>query len=174
MLVLLGLIASMMVPRLLGNESRVFQLTCDQVADMLTMFAKRESLGSKPIGLLYDPDRHWLYVMEFDAEEDSRLRDAIWQHDMLIRPVRLPDFVELTDVRSDGDSVDISAWPLTNRPGQTRPAVTISLRGPEGESVTFHLPSHAVAPQRFGDGARTTSHPSPIDLNAMGRSRGEW
>ncbi len=173
-LVLLGFIAAMMVPRMIGNESREFRLVCDQVADLLTMYARRESLSTKPVGLLYDEQRHWLYMMEFDIDEESNLRDAMWQHDSTIRPVRLPDFVTLTDVRSDGDHVDISQWPLTTRPGQDRPAVTLSLRGPDNDVVTFHLPPYAVAPRRFGDNERSSPFASPIDLNAIGRSRGEW
>jgi prepilin-type N-terminal cleavage/methylation domain-containing protein len=169
---LLAIMAAMIVPRMLGNDNRTFRLTCEQVADMLTMYAQRESTGSKPIGLSYDPDRHWLMVLEYDAE-DHDSRHADWQHTMMIRPVQLPDFVELVDVRSDGNPLDISTWPLANRPGHARPSISLTLQGPD-RTVTFILPPYAIAPRMTGFERYSSPYPAPVDLNSIGLSRGEW
>lgn len=169
---ILAILASMIVPRLLGNNARAFRVTCEQVSDMLTMYAQRENLGSKPVGLAYDADRHWLMMLEYDrAENGGRVAD--WQSDMLIRPVHLPEFAELVEVRSDGNPIDISQWPLSNRPGHARPSISLTLQGPEG-AVTFLLPPYAVAPRTVGTTTDQAPPPQPIDLFAAGRSRGEW
>lgn len=173
-LIVLAIIAGMAVPRLMGNDVRTFNLTCEQVSDLLTSFARRESQGGKPVGLVYDEDRHQLSMIQYDVDVDSGRIVPQWRSDLLIRPVQLPSFVELIEVRSDGDYVDISQWPLMNRPGHARPTVSISLRGPSGV-VTLVLPPHAVTPRQMGGGHRETSpYPAPVDLNAIGRSRGEW
>ena len=172
-LMIVAIMAGMAVPRMFGNDARVFQVTCEEVSDLLTMFARRESQGGKPVGLVYDESRRELSMIQYDVEMDSGALRPQWRHDVLIKPVRLPEFVHLLEVRSDGTYVDISQWPLMNRLGHARPTVSISLQGPNGV-VTFVLPPHAIAPRQTGGRRETAPYPEPIDLNAVGRSRGEW
>jgi prepilin-type N-terminal cleavage/methylation domain-containing protein len=171
--VILAILAGMAVPRLFTNDHRIFRLTCDEVADLLTMYAKRESTGSRPVGLMYDEQRHALVMLEFDVDDQSARGRARWRTDALIQPVRLPEFVELVEVRADGDYIDITEWPLSNRPGQERPRISLSLQG-VGRTVTLVLPPHAVSPRQIGWSDDDAMHPVPVDLNSIGLSRGEW
>lgn len=172
-LIIISIMAGMLVPRLFGNDVRQFNLTCEEVSDLLTMFARREAQGGKPVGLVYDEDRRQLSLIVYDVDIESGRVDPQWRHDALVRPVRLPAFVDLLDVRSDGNYVDISQWPLMNRPGHARPSVSLTLEGPNG-AVAFYLAPHAVTPRQTGGHRETTPYPETIDLNAIGRSRGEW
>lgn len=174
-LMVLALLAAMVVPRLVGNDMRRFRLACDQVTDLLTMLAKRESLSQKPIGLSYDEEQHWLTVMVYDITPGSEGREASWRTDPALRPVKLPEVAELVEVRADGDRIDIARWPLTTTPGQKRPAIEIVLQGPDYETVMISLSPHAVAPRRYSDeGDAAAAHHVPIDLSMGGRSREEW
>ncbi|HRP63438.1 MAG TPA: prepilin-type N-terminal cleavage/methylation domain-containing protein [Phycisphaerales bacterium] len=169
---ILAILATMTVPRLLGNQDRQFRATCDQVADMLTMYARRDSLAEKPIGLMYDEARRWLIVTVYDMEQGSESKAYDWRWDRYIQPVKLPDFVHLGEVRIDGSRVDITNWPYRSRPGHERPMIEIVLDGPE-ESITIALASYAVTPRQFRDGA-SANFPMPIDLNAAGQMREDW
>lgn len=172
-LMIIAIMAGMMVPRVLGNDSRQFNLTCEELSDLLTMFARREAQGGKPVGLVFDEQRRQLALIVYDIDAESGRFDPQWRQDALVRPVRFPEFVELHEVRADGHHVDIARWPVMNRPGQARPSLTISLKGPDGV-VSFYLPPHAITPYQSGGSRPTTSFPQPVDLDALGRSRGEW
>ena len=50
-IVIIALIFSMSIPRFAGRDRRTLQLAADQVADLLTMYAQRASLGQKPVGI---------------------------------------------------------------------------------------------------------------------------
>ena len=88
-------------------------------------------------------------------------------------PVKLPDSVEILDVRADGDPADFERWPLANRPGKDRPTIEITLLGTDGET-TLVLPSHAIAPHQIDSDGNVAAARMPIDLDAAGRHRGEW
>lgn len=171
---ILALLMTMVVPRLTGQDTRQFRLACDQVADMLTMLAKRESLSQKPLGLSYNAERHWLSVLSYDIDRDSGETEPRWRHDPALPPVKLPEVAELVEVRADGDLLDISRWPLTTTPGEQRPMIEVLLRGPDDEEMTIMLPPYSVAPRQFAHNSEAPVYHTPIDLSSGGRSREEW
>ena len=99
--------------------------------------------------------------------------DPIWVMDRTVRPVPLPQDVSIYDVHADGESVDISVWPLQVEPGQTRPDIAIILEGPNGV-VTVVLAGHALAPMQIHSEAYAEWLGGPIDLDAAGRDREDW
>lgn len=170
---ILALLATLLVPRVLDHEDRVFNLTCDRVSDLLTMYAKRESVGGAPVGISYDPDRRWLMVMVYDTDDQASHGEAEWRHDTVIRPVKLPESTQLVDVRGDGRSADITNWPLGSEAGRDRPAIEVILEGPN-RTVSIVLPSYAVAPRQFAQDDPAIESFTPIDLTRTGRVRDEW
>ena len=72
---ILAVIMAMTVPRMLGREGRDLQLSADRVADLLTMYAQRESLSSRPAGIWHDTATHRLVLMVLDT--DGATRDHI-------------------------------------------------------------------------------------------------
>lgn len=168
--VVLGVLAAMAIPRLSGTRSREYELKVEETADLMVMFAHRLSTSTKASGLQYDSHNRRLYLLTLQSEED----ETYWVTDPLSPPVTFPQWMEeeAVSVFTDGDYVDTSQWPLTTMPGENRPLIEISLEWEE-QSALIMLPSHAMAPSVWIDGDGTEPL-TPIDLDAAGRSREEW
>ncbi len=171
---IMAILATMFAPRLYGSDRREFRLTAERVADLMTMYAKRDHLSQKPIALSLDPNSSQLRLLIYDVDYSAGEQEPDWHVDRHARPVRLPAFVELTNVLADGVGQDISRWPLETRPGQQRQFVELILTGPDDEQVRITLPPYAVAPAIEGLGRNPGVVRRPINLNAQGRSREDW
>jgi len=174
--VILALLATITIPRFSGTTRREFELVTDRVADLLMMFAQRDSLGQKPVGLWYDETRRWLMLVVLDTDDSAPGREADWLTDPFVRPVKLPDVVD-TDtliVTADGEMAYIADYPLSHTPGETRPTIDIYFQSVDRmHSTTLVLEPHAVAPRR-SDGSGRLQARMPVDLDAAGRSREDW
>ncbi len=157
----LAVVMAMAVPRMFSRESRVLQLSADRVADLLTMYAQRESLSSRPSGISHDTTMHRLVLMVLDAEDATPEQPAQWRPDRTVKPVQLPPSVDIErgiSVSIDGTMVDISRWPVATEPGKRRPRIEISLFDNDGRVKTLVLPSHALKPYDRDD---TDASPPP-------------
>ena len=175
--VILAIMSTLAIPRLTGTTRRTFELSVDQVADLLTMYAQRDNLGQKPVGLWYDADRRQLEMVVLDVDEAGPDGEADWRSDGFVKPVRFPDEVDGRNllVFADGESLDISdpTRPLYHTPGENRPTLEITLQSTdEAYQATLILTPHAIAPRRVDD--QTLNVRAPVDLDAAGRSREEW
>lgn len=173
--VILAVLATVAVPRLSGTERRAFDLAVDQVTDLLIMYAQRDRLERRSVGIVYDADRGWLELRVLDVEPGATNEVAQWRADRFVAPVKLPDVIDrdALAVYADGEWVDIRGWPLTHATGEDRPTIEVLLRSREGDHVaTLRLAPHDVVPSRMEDG--TGSPRQPIDLDAAGRSREVW
>jgi general secretion pathway protein G len=170
--VIIALLATLIVPRFSGTARREFRLLEEKVVDMLTMFAQREQLGRRPIGLQYDLDRRELMLVVLERGDRSS-RENEWLIDQYVKPVRFPRTVSLASVLADGDPVDVVDRPLVVVPGQERPTVTLALQG-EQEISTITLSAHAIVPRVTRAGDWSPDSVEPIDLDAAGRHREDW
>ncbi len=173
----LAVIMAMTVPRLVGREGRVLQLAADRIADLLTMFAQREALSGRPVGIWHDADRHQIVLLILDIDEVRPEEPAQWRPDRTVRPVPLPANVDVkrgVAATVDGTNVDISQWPIATEPGKPRPRVEVSLYDDDGRVKTIVLPSHALAPYLLDDPNAVLASREPIDLDAAGRHREDW
>ena len=173
---ILAVIMAMTVPRMLGREGRILQLTADRVADLLTMYAQRESLSSRPSGIWHDPDTHRLVLMVLDADAATLDEPAQWRPDRTVKPVQLPPSVDVergVGASIDGVMVDISQWPIATEPGKRRPRIEITLYNDDGRVKTLVLPAHALKPYDLDDPEADATR-MPIDLDAAGRHREDW
>ena len=109
-IIVMAIMATLTLPRLFGNNQRQFQNVADQISDLLMMYAQRESLGTKPVGLWQDTDRRQLNLMTLEVFDDSLETQSGWVIDRTVRPVSLPNDVSIIDVHADGESMDISGW----------------------------------------------------------------
>ena len=170
---ILALLFSMTIPRFVGSERRTLQTAADQVADLLLMYAQRARLDHRPVGVWYDPDRRAIMLMIVDRDAQRPDAPADWRLDRLVTPVRLPATVELLEARADGEPVDLALWPISNRPGQARPTIEITLGAFEHET-TVMLAAHAISPRQIDWDDIVPAVRIPIDLDAEGRTREEW
>lgn len=174
--VVIAIMASLIMPRLLHNDKRAFKLAVEQTADLLTMYAQRENLGQKPVGLLHDQSRNWLILMSLDAASVHSGDWGEWREDPFVKPVKLPHFMYDTDVEvyADGDRVqDIGDIPLSNEVGKQRPMIAIVMRG-AGESATLTLYPYGVAPEVSAGHSVAYTARAQVDLDSTGRSREDW
>ncbi len=173
---ILTVIMAMTLPRMLGRESRVLQLTADRVADLLTMYAQRESLSSRLSGIWHDTETHRLVLMVLDADGATLDQPAQWRPDRTVKPVQFPSSVDVdrgVGASIDGAMVDISQWPIATEPGKPRPRIEISLYDDDGRVKTLVLPAHAMKPYDLDDPEALATRES-IDLDAAGRHREDW
>lgn len=172
--VILVLLATTMVPRLFTNDLRIYQATCEETADLLMMFAQRDALTQQPVGLFYNEDQRRIEVLLYDIDIESNDGKPTWRADRFIRPVQLPEFVELIDVLEDHTPTDIRQWPLASRPGQQRPWIEIVLGGPDDVVTSVSLAPYDLSPMVYVHDDQPPMIASPIDLNATGRMREDW
>ncbi len=173
----LSVIMAMTLPRMIGREGRQLQLAADRVADLLTMYAQRESLSSRPTGIWHDRDSHRIVLMTL-AIDDARPDDPVdWRPDRTVKPIQLPANVDVergVGASIDGTPVDIGLWPIATEPGKRRPRIEISLYADDGRAKTIVLPSHALKPYFLDDENSMLASREAVDLDAAGRHREDW
>lgn len=176
--VILAILSSLMLPRLFGHEKRNFRLVTEQVADLLLMYAQRDALSPRPVGISHDAERNWITLVTLEASENRLLEGAsTWQMDSFVRPVKLPPIGSrpiTVEFRADGELVNAAEWPLASTPGRDRPEIDITLYTEVGLTATVSLSPYSVAPSIWGLDDEQTYGPEPMDLDATGRSREDW
>lgn len=173
--VMMAILAGVIVPRLGTNERREFRLAVDQAADLLTMYAQRQSLGQKIVGLQQDLRSNSIQLLLLDYDNNNPGSPANWRRDVYVRSVKFPPFMRPEDVEiwADGDYIDTSSWPLSSELGQDRPSIEIVMSG-AGETARLVLAPYAVAPVNLSDLRDGAGIRERVDLDAEGRSREDW
>jgi prepilin-type N-terminal cleavage/methylation domain-containing protein len=170
-IMIIGVMAVMVIPRIGGNQNREFTLAVERVNDVVLMFAHRVSTSNQAAAIRYNAE---LKQFELLAKVEEDENEFVWGIDPLAPPVRLPSWLEsdALAIFVDGEFTDTSQWPVTTTPGETRPLIEVELHW-EGHSALISLPSHAMGPNIWLDGVG--SEPlMPIDLDEQGRGREEW
>ena len=173
----LAVIMAMTLPRMIGREGRLLQLAADRVADLLTMYAQRESLSSRPAGIWHDRDTHRIVLLTLAIDDAMPDEPADWRPDRTVQPIQLPSNVDVergVGAMIDGTIVDISQWPIATEPGKRRPRIEVSLYADDGRVKTIVLPAHALKPYHLDNADSVLASRQPIDLDAAGRHREDW
>lgn len=173
--VIIAIMSTLILPQLVGNDKRTFKLAVEQVGDLLTMYAQRQNLSQKVVGIYHDRQNNWLELMSIDTENNAPGQAADWRLDTYVQPVKLPFFMSDTDVDFfvDGDRYDASYIPLASDPGQDRPQIQIVMRG-AGENAMLTLFPYGVTPELTSTWENTQTARNPVDLDGAGRSREDW
>lgn len=173
-IIILGVLITLTVPRLGGQDRRQLNFAVDQVTDFLTMFAYREQLGQRAIAIEYNAEVNTLYLLVRDNTDGDPNDPPVWTYDALVKPVKLPDSVSVADVRVDGLSIDRSFFQILAKPNEDRPLIELSLQNREFEVQTLVLMPHSVAPTVYRSGEAMSASRVAVDLDASGRSREDW
>lgn len=175
-LIILALLAAMIVPRFTRTDRRQFERVVEQVADLLIVYAQRDRLSRKPVGLFYDTEERWLSLLLLDDIDAPNTDEFGWRRDPTASPVKLPDEIIHVQAYEDRQFIDIATWPLSNRLDQARPTIELEI-GTEDHFATLTLMPYAVTPRvRYSEDLRRrpVGPREPIDLDRGGRNREDW
>lgn len=169
---IVAILAAIVVPAISGIDRRKARFDADQLEDLLTMYAYRDSTTSQQIRIERDPQTGaiGLWVKETDPGDPNAIPQ--WLPDRFTDPVML-DVVTILDVRMDGYRFEPGHWSLTRVPGQPRPRLEIDISGPEIDS-TIVLDAQAITPRRLEVGRRNADVRQVIDLDGEGLDREDW
>jgi prepilin-type N-terminal cleavage/methylation domain-containing protein len=172
-IVLIALVAAMTLPRLTGNEARAARLAVEDVADLLTIFAHRVSMGQTEIAIGYDPDSRSIMLLRLVGSPTDPNDPPRWEIDRFENPVVLPESITIAGVREDGMAVERADWFIPALPGQGRPAIEMALVSADF-AATVALPADGVAARILWPGQATGAFRATVDLDALGRDREVW
>jgi prepilin-type N-terminal cleavage/methylation domain-containing protein len=171
--VVLGIAAAAIVPKFTGTARQEADNSVDQVAELLRLFAYRQSLGAQQVALWRDGNdgRIHLLVMDSDPEDADAL--PAWRPDRFAAPVSLPTGVELVEIQNNDQRVDPVEWTIASTPGGERPKIAIRIVGP-GVDATVALPQGSPSVVRVDADKPAPFAREPIDLNRAGRDYEPW
>ncbi|HMN95605.1 MAG TPA: prepilin-type N-terminal cleavage/methylation domain-containing protein [Phycisphaerales bacterium] len=174
---ILAILAVLMIPSFASLEERRVRLAIDEVEDLLTLYGFRDTTASTSIKLERDLSDGSIGLWSRQIDPDYPDERAAWLPDRFMRPVFLPEDVELIDVRVDGRRYDPSGWSITRVPGEPRSMIELDLVGGDLE-VTLVLTPHALSAHRIerrrGVLGNDPGYRIRVDLDGEGRSRETW
>jgi len=171
--VVLGIAAAAIVPKFTGTARQEADNAVDQVAELLRLFAYRQSLSAQQVALWRDGNdgRIHLLVMDSDPADPEAL--PAWRPDRFAAPVSLPMGVELVEIQNNDQRVDPTEWTIASVPGGERPKIAIRIVG-MGVDSTVALPQGSPSVVRVDADKPAPFAREPIDLSRAGRDFEPW
>jgi len=180
---LLGVVAGMTVPRLVTGDRRRAEASVAAVAGLLTIIAQRELLGGERLSLEYSAEDGRFRLMALRVRGDWRGDGhAEWGEDPLA-PAAVLEGVSLHGALFDGVEADPKRWRWELAPGQPRRALSLVFRTeprirPQAAWLIELLPSDSQArisvlnaAEGFGG---DPAMGRVIDLDALGLGDSTW
>jgi prepilin-type N-terminal cleavage/methylation domain-containing protein len=171
--VILAITAVAVVPRFTGTLRQESSNAVDRVAELMRLFAYRQSLGSQQVALWRDGNDGRIHLIVKDGDPEDPTAAPEWRPDRFAAPVALPDGLELVEIRKDDQRVDPSEWTIASVPGGERPKVEIRLVG-HGVDATVVLPPGSPSVVRVDADKPEPFARAQIDLDQAGRSQEPW
>ena len=172
--VVMMLLAGLIVPRITGLQGRRNELALEQITDLMTMFAYKESIGDQQVGIWMDPQRDAISLMILDVDPEAPSEPAFWRRDVLVPEVRLPEGVRIAEVLENQLRMNTDGeWFIKSVPGEDRPMIQVRLEAP-GMDTTLTLLPHSHSPYRSEDSGESEGFREAFDLDDAGRTRDVW
>lgn len=132
--VILGVLAMAVVPRMVSTRGREVQATAQRLADLLTIAARRDSLLSQRIAVEYDAREGQLRLMRLISPEPESGAAAVWKADALA-PAADIGSSRVVEAWMDGSSLDPKQWRVELPQNQMRPAISMVLADAGGQNL---------------------------------------
>ncbi len=177
-ILILGIIAAAVAPRLGDSTLRRAQQQVRDVAGLLSAAVRRDATGAQRLALEFNAEEKRLSLLVLRAAAPGSRALPQWSPDPLAPPVAFTD-VRLRDALADGAPLDRRGWRIEFPRNQPRPEIELRLEtGEPPRAVTawsvLLLPSASSA---AFDGLGANS-PRPIlrsvDLDALGKGAQSW
>lgn len=180
-LTIMAVLAAIVIPTVSGLSGRQARQAIDQVEDLLTMYAYRDSMGVQPVALwgrgrfedARGQDGGVLGLQVLDVDPAYPNEPAVWVPDRFSTLVVLPPNVELVDVRVDGRRQYLEEFLIARQPSQPRPTIEIDLLGEDVATTVILDPKGLTARRLDADGGGSFFR-LPYDLDRAGRGREDW
>ncbi len=173
--VILGLLAAITVPRLVGGEARHISAKAEEVSQVLTALARRDAVLSQALALEYDGEAGAVRILVRDPNPDAR---EPWGTDALLPSVDMSN-IRMTSVEVDGAEMDPSSFRVVLDQFTPRPSLRLVLtdaRGGNAQSVEMAATAgqaRVVMGDQHGKGL-SGGEGSAIDLDEIGKDREAW
>jgi prepilin-type N-terminal cleavage/methylation domain-containing protein len=172
-IVVLAIASVAIVPKFTGTARQEADNAVDQVAEIMRLFAYRQSLGSQQVAIWRDGADGRIYLLVKDGNPEDPTAPAEWRTDRFAAPVSLPPGVDIEDVRSNDQRVDPTEWTIASTPGGDRPKIEVRIVG-QGIDSTVVLPTGSPSVVRVDADKPAPFARAPIDLDRSGRDREPW
>lgn len=171
--VLMVVLAAVIVPRVVGSESRQARVTAEAVRDLLTAAGEREAMTSQEVTLAFDGEGTGTGRLSLlSVSEPGKAPTP----DPLSRPVVL-EGLEVESCSAAGVRLNQQRWRIPLREGDIRPSIAIVLRRPDGDGWLVSLSSEAASATLTELTAKEVAPvgvSGAIDLDRTGRSGEAW
>ncbi len=167
--IILGIMATVVVPRLNAMVQRPARQTAIMVGDFLTSVAQRDALSSQPMAIEFNAEQNTLALLVPGDEAGQ------WRRDLIIAPIQLGEAF-LVDASADGAMLDASQFRVEFRVGGARPEIEMSIsdnRDSRNEGP-FHVRLAPDAPRAVVEGVSAQSQTDREDLDAEGKGEQPW
>ncbi len=168
---MLALLAATIVPRLIVVQRQREDKAILEVADLLRMYAFRNTAGTQQIGLYYNPSDQQVSLWIYDLNPRDPEGKRVWQEDRLSSPVTLPEGMFIAAAAADGVDLPPDTWTIPTHPDGSRPRIELELVGTE-KSAMLVLENYTTVPTRSDDPRAVTRE--PIDLDGQGAAFDLW
>lgn len=169
--VLLGIVAGMVVPRLFATRGREVEGAARRAAGLLSAAGQRDALTNQRIAVQYHGGTLRLAVFASVGDAGT----AQWQFDPLISEADLEP-ARLVEATADGVRLEGASWRLEFPQNKPRPTISLLLADADDlyrwrVEMSGRESRATVAPEGRGDrpGAGTV-----IDLDDLGRGEAAW
>ncbi len=173
--VILGVVAMLTIPRLLGGEGRHVAAKADQVAQVLTALARRDAAVSQALALSYERESGTVEIL---VRSRDPLAKEPWVTDLMLPEASLGD-VQVQSIEVDGADVEPSSFRVVLDQYAPRPAIRLVLvdkRG--GNPCSVEMAGTAgqaqVVPGDLRGKGLSGSQTSSVDLDAAGKEQESW
>ncbi len=195
--VILGIMAGVTLPRVFGNTSRQVDVECQTVQRLLSIAAERETLASEPVAIEYTESSATLrllvrrrgaaFVSSRNAGGTGRAEDD-WTPDRLVLPVTLVN-TTLAGAWADGRALPRQGWRVVLSQSEPRPRVAMLVESKSiktegardsGSRPAWQVtlgPDDAAAARtsvRAGLGGVPVAASRSIDLDQAGKGQESW
>ncbi|MFN7021025.1 MAG: type II secretion system protein [Phycisphaerales bacterium] len=196
-IIILGVMAGVALPRLLGNDSRRVETEVQAVQRLLTIAAERGAFIPEPVAVDYDSASSTFRLMvqrrgaAFSSSRaggggsNARPGAREWTTDALVQPVELSGTIA-TNAWTDGRPLPARGWRVVFMPAEPRPALAIQLRPRSGganssgqaDAWQVTLGPDEPAASRASPAGSAAGVPlaasRAIDLDAAGKGEKPW
>ena len=182
-MILLGLIATLVVPRITANDRRLAEAKVKEITSMLSVVAQRNAVANDHLALIWNRNSNDLVLQVLRSKGDeTRWEKPRWSNDPLVPPVKL-EKVQLSESLFDGNRGDSRQWRLDLAPYQPRPNIELIFRTepgitPAGAWLIELLPYAGDAAMSevssTGSPRGSTNTLRSIDLDALGQGESPW